>query len=138
MIGAVFRKDAKIELLRAVPLFSECSRRELAHIASIADEIHFPGGRTLIEEGKPGREFFVVVEGTVEVRRKGRRVASVGGASFYGEASLLTGKPRNASVTTTSPVRALVVTSRAFDRLLREVPSIQRKILASLATRLPD
>ena len=133
----MFGKDAKIALLERVPLFSECSRRELARVASIADEMHFPAGRTLIEEGKRGREFFVVVDGTVEVRRGGRKLPQRGG-NFYGEAALLTGKPRNASVRTTSPVRALVITDRAFDQLLRDVPQLQRKILAGLAARLDD
>jgi CRP-like cAMP-binding protein len=134
----MFRKDAKIELLKAVPLFAECSRRELGAVASIADEIHFPAGRVLIEEGRPGREFFVVVDGAVEVRRGGRKIDAHRGSSFYGEASLLTGKPRNATVKTTEPTRALVVNDRAFTRLLAEHPSIQRKILASLAQRLAD
>ena len=134
----MFRKDAKIELLRRVPLFADCSKRELSEIAGLADEMHFSAGRTLIEEGKPGREFFVVVDGAVEIRRKGRRVALNDGWSFYGEAALLSGKPRNATVTTTTPVQALVINDRAFDRLLRDSPSIQRKILASLATRLAD
>jgi CRP-like cAMP-binding protein len=134
----VFRKNAKIELLRQVPLFSECSGRELAEIAAVADEMHFPAGRTLIEEGRPGREFFVVVEGSVEIRRRGRRVARHDGWSHYGETALLTGKPRNATITTSSPVQALVITDRAFQRLLRDSPSIQRKILASLAERLAD
>jgi CRP/FNR family cyclic AMP-dependent transcriptional regulator len=134
----MFRKDAKIELLRRVPLFADCSKRELAEIATLADEMSFPAGRTLIEEGKPGREFFVVLEGAVDIKRRGRRVATHDGWSFYGEAALLTGKPRNATVVTTTPVQALVIDDRAFDRLLRESPSIQRKILASLATRLAD
>lgn len=128
----------KIELLRRAPLFSECSRRELGEIASIADEMRFPAGRTLIEEGRRGREFFVVVDGDVEVLRQGTRIAREHGPCFFGEAALLTGKPRNASVSTTSPVQALVITDRAFDRLLRDSPSIQRKILASLAERLVD
>lgn len=134
----MFHKDAKIELLKTVPLFSECSRRELGQIAAIADEMHFPAGRTLIEEGKPGREFFVIVDGAVEIRRRGRKIAAQSGASFYGEAALLTGKPRNATVRTTASARALVVTDRAFRRLLEESPSIQRKLLASLAARLVD
>lgn len=134
----MFRKDVKIDLLREVPLFSGCSRRQLGEIAAIADEMRFPSGRTLIVEGRRGREFFVLVDGTVEVRREGRRVATVGGGSFFGEAALLTGKPRNASVTAISPVQALVITDRAFRRLLEDSPAIQGKILASLAERLAD
>ena len=134
----MFRKNAKIALLQQVPLFSECSQRELANIAAIADEIHFPEGRTLIREGAVGREFIVVVEGSVEVRRRGRRVPLKGGTSFFGEAALLTGAPRNATVTTTSLVQALLITSQAFTRLLEDSPAIQGKILASLAARLAD
>ena len=48
-------KDAKVELIRRVPLFSHCSRRELAEIASIADELDFDEGRKLIAEGDRGR-----------------------------------------------------------------------------------
>ena len=134
----MFKKDAKIALLKQVPLFSECSGRELAEIAAIADEVNFPDGSTLIQEGATGREFIVVVDGTVKVRRGERRLPPKGGMSFFGEAALLTGAPRNATVTTTSPVQALLITDRAFTRLLKESPQIQQKILASLAARLAD
>jgi CRP-like cAMP-binding protein len=134
----VFGKNAKIELLKQVPLFSDCSKRELEHIAQIADEIGFPAGRTLIEEGKPGREFFVIAEGTVEVRRGGRKLPQRGDASSFGEMALLTGKPRSATVTTTSPVRTLVISDRAFKRLFQDVPSLAPKLLANVAARLAE
>jgi CRP-like cAMP-binding protein len=132
----VFAKDVKIELLRRVPLFSECSKRQLAQLAAIADEMDFPAGRTLIKEGEAGRECFVIVDGSFELRRRGRRIALAGDANIFGEMALLTGSPRNATLTTLSPVRALVITDRAFNRLLNDQPGIQRKILASLAARL--
>jgi CRP/FNR family transcriptional regulator, cyclic AMP receptor protein len=134
----VFTKNAKVELLKQVPLFSDCSRRELTEIATITDEIHFPAGRALMKEGDAGKEFVVVVDGTVEVRRGGKRIPLKGDANFFGETALLTGTPRNATVTTTSPVQALVITGRSFGRLLADSPGIQRKILVSLAARLPD
>lgn len=134
----MFAKDRKIARLKQVPLFAQCSRRELAEIAAAADEIRFPAGRTVIEEGAVGREFVVVLDGDVEIRRGGRRVAPKGGADFFGEAALLTGARRNATVTTTSQVDALVITDRAFKRLLLGSPAIQGKILASLASRLAD
>jgi CRP-like cAMP-binding protein len=134
----MFGRNAKIELLKRVPLFSDCSKSELASIAQIADEIAFPAGRTLIEEGKPGREFFVIAEGTVEVRRGGRKLPARGDSSSYGEMALLTGKPRNATVTTTSPVRALVVSDRAFKQLLQDVRSLSPKLLATLAARVAE
>ena len=134
----MFAKNAKVELLKRVPLFSECSKRELEYVAGISDEMAFPAGRTLIQEGKLGREFFVIADGSVEVRRNGRKLPQRGDSNYFGEMALLTGKPRNATVTTTSPVRALVITERAFKRLLDDVPSLAPKFLANLAARLPQ
>ena len=71
------RRNAKIELLRAVPLFSGCSSKELGQISALGDELHQPAGSELITEGVKGREFFVLIDGTVEARRKGRRVATL-------------------------------------------------------------
>jgi CRP/FNR family cyclic AMP-dependent transcriptional regulator len=129
-------KNAKVELIRSVPLFSNCSKQELAEIASLADEMDFPEGKTLIKEGERGREFFVLIEGTVDVRQKGRELASRGRTDCFGEIALILDVPRTATVTTTSPVRALVLTDRAFRSLLERSPDIQLKILRSLAERL--
>jgi len=132
----MLRKNAKVELIRTVPLFSNCSKRELAEIASLADELDFPEGKTLIKEGERGREFFVLIEGTVDVKQKGRKLAPRGRADCFGEIALILDAPRMATVTTTSPVRALVLTDRAFRSLVERSPDIQLKILKSLAERL--
>ena len=130
-------KNAKVDSIRRVPLFAGCSKRELAEVATIADELRFDAGTTLIREGASGREFIVVIDGDVEVRKQGKRVAqSANEDKFFGEIALITGGPRNATVTTTSPVRALVITDRAFARLLRDSPQIQAKVMKSLAERL--
>jgi CRP-like cAMP-binding protein len=132
------RKNAKIEMLRRVPLFSHCSKKELAEIAALADELQLDAGRELTREGKRGREFFVIVDGEVVVRRKGRKIATSGAGDFIGEMSLVTGRPRNATVTTATPVRLLVVTDTAFNRLLESSPSIPLKVLRGLAERIPE
>jgi CRP-like cAMP-binding protein len=132
----MLRKNAKVELIRSVPLFSNCSKRELQEIASLADEIDFPEGETLIKEGERGREFFVLIEGTVDVRQKGRKLNLRGGADCFGEMALILDAPRMATVTTTSPVRALILTDRAFRSLIERSPDIQLRILKSLAQRL--
>jgi CRP/FNR family transcriptional regulator, cyclic AMP receptor protein len=132
----MLRKNSKVELIRKAPLFSSCSKRELAEIASLADEIDFPEGETLIKEGERGREFFVLIEGTVEVRQKGRKLNPRGGADCFGEMALILDAPRTATVTTTSPVRALILTDRAFRSLVERSPDIELKILRTLAQRL--
>ena len=130
------RRNAKVDLLRGVPLFSGCSQKELGQISAIADELYQPDGTTLIDEGTRGREFFVLVEGTVDARRNGRRLRTMQAGDFFGEIALVTETPRTASVVATSPVRLLVITAQAFQRLLHETPSIQAKILGALAERI--
>lgn len=130
-------KDAKVELIHHVPLFENCSKKELRQIASLADEIDFKPGKVLIQEGRPGREFFVLVEGSVEVSRGGRSIDTMQSGDFFGEAALLSDVPRNATVTATTPVLMLVITDRDFRRLLAESPKIQGKVLSATADRLP-
>jgi CRP/FNR family cyclic AMP-dependent transcriptional regulator len=133
----VLRRDTKITLLKRVPLFAQCSKKELEQLALVADEIDVREGTVLTSEGDRGREFFVLVEGTADVRRKGRKVNTMGAGDFFGEIALVSERPRTATVTATSPVRLLVVTDRAFRALMRNLPSIQLKVLATLADRLP-
>jgi CRP-like cAMP-binding protein len=134
----MLRKDAKIELIRKVPLFENCSKQELREVAGVADEVDLPAGTTLTKEGSAGREFVVIVDGFAEVRRKGRRVNTLGKGDFLGEIALVSGLPRTATVETTTPTRVLVLTDRAFRELLERVPSMQFKILQALARRLPQ
>src|SRR5215207_2852448 len=130
------RRDAKVELISRAPLFENCSKRELSEIASIADEIDLPEGKVLMREGESGREFVVLLEGSVDVTRTGRKLATRGAGEFLGEIALVSNVPRTATVTTASAVRALVVTDRAFRELMRRMPSIQLKVLEALADRV--
>jgi CRP/FNR family transcriptional regulator, cyclic AMP receptor protein len=131
------RKNTKIELLKRVPLFAQCSRRDLAQIALLSAELSLPAGRKLMSEGERGQEFIVLVDGRAEVRRKGRRVRELSGGDFLGEIALVANVPRTATVTALTPVTVLLVTARDFRMLLREVPSLQPKVIYALAMRLP-
>jgi len=128
--------NSKIDLIKGVPLFSAASKQDLAEIASIADEIDLSDGKVLIKEGDAGREFFVLIDGTAEVQRGGKKVAALGPGDFFGEISLISKTPRNATITTTSPVRALVITDRAFRQLLDHSPGIAVGVLTALAERV--
>ena len=119
-------KDARLELLKGVPLFARCSRRS-TDIARIADEIDLAEGKQLTKEGGRGREFFVLVEGNADVRRKRRKIGTLGPGDFLGEIALVTKVPRTATVTTTSPVRALVVSEQNFRRLLERSPRFRSR-----------
>ena len=132
------RKNAKLELLRTVPLFAGCSKRQLGEIATLADELGLPKGTTLIQEGRQGHEFFALVDGEVEVKAKGRTSKRLQGGSFFGEMALVSSRPRNATVKALTPVRVLVVHETGFRRLMRDSPQIQLKVLQTLADRAAE
>jgi len=128
--------NQKIDLIRKVPLFARCSRAELKEIALLADEIDLHEGKEMTREGAPGREFFVLLDGTADVKKKSRRVNTLGPGDFFGEIALVSREPRTATVIATSPVRALVITDRSFRRLLDDAPQVQTKVMEAMAERL--
>jgi CRP-like cAMP-binding protein len=128
--------NAKIDHIRKVPLFARCSKKELAEVAKLADEIDFGPGRVLTKEGSSGREFFVIFDGEAEVERKGKKVAALGPGDFFGEIALIARTPRTATVTSTTPISLLVITAQSFRTLLDHQPAIAAKVLAALAERL--
>jgi CRP-like cAMP-binding protein len=133
----VLGRNVKIDRLKAVPLFSGCSQRELREIAAIADELYVPSGTALTREGAAGHELVVIVDGAADVHRGDRKIDTVQNGDFVGEIALIADTRRNATVRTTKPTRALVLTRRDFRTLLKRVPSIQLKALDAVAARLP-
>jgi CRP-like cAMP-binding protein len=133
----VLRRNQKVELLKKVPLFSRCSKRELAEIATLADEVDLREGKELIREGASGREFFILLEGRADVTKDGKRINQMGPGEFFGEIALVAPSPvRTATVKATTPVRVLVVTAQNFRRLLAGSPEIKLKVLEALAERV--
>jgi CRP-like cAMP-binding protein len=134
----MLRKNAKIELLKRVPLFAECSKRELEQIAAVTDELDLPAERTLTSEGAGGFEFLVLVQGEADVVRQGEVVNELGPGDFVGEIALVTGRPRTATVRTRGPSRILIMTGSGFRALMHDVPSIQDKVQAAITARSDD
>ncbi len=132
----LLRADTRIELLRGLPLFELCSKRDLRRIAAIAVERDLEAGAELIREGEPAGEFYVVVEGEVDVRRRGRRVAHLGPGSFVGEIALLSRSPRTATVVAATPLRVLAISGRDFVALLDTLPELWLKVARTLADRV--
>jgi CRP/FNR family cyclic AMP-dependent transcriptional regulator len=131
-------KKAYVEHLRGVPLFNGCTNKELDRIARSGDEVAMPEGTLLAEQGATGREAFIVLDGTVTVKRNGRKVASLGPGSIVGEMSLLDHGPRTATVTCQTDCSIFVVSQRHFLSVLDDVPTIGHKLLASLAGRVRE
>ena len=131
------KPSSKLDALKRVPLFAGCSKADLGRIGRIADEIDLREGKVLIREGGSARQFFILLDGWADVRRKGRKVNTMGPGDFFGEIGLVTDRLATATVTTTAPARALVITRASFKGMLRNAPSVQLKVLQALAQRIP-
>ncbi len=123
-------------MLRGVPLFSGLSRRHLRQLADRADEVKFAPGETIVAAGMMGGAFFVIADGEAKVTKGGRTLAKLRPGDFFGELALLDGGPRAATVTAATPLVAIRIFKRAFDRLITEQPGVAAKMLAVLAGRL--
>jgi CRP/FNR family transcriptional regulator, cyclic AMP receptor protein len=126
----------RAELLGACRLFTSVLPDDLGGLAERAVEVEFPADHVIARQGEIGTGFFVIVDGTVRVVRDGEELAVLGPGEFFGELSVLDGKPRVAQVVTISPTRCLALASWDFEAALLANPTLGLAILHGLADRL--
>jgi CRP/FNR family transcriptional regulator, cyclic AMP receptor protein len=129
-------KASHAQHLARVPLFSKCSKRDLQRITQLSDEVNVRAGRVIIEQGRVGHEFFLILEGVAVVRRSNRKVATLGPDDHFGELALIDKGPRNATVVADTDMTLLVIGQREFLGLLDDLPGLSQKLLRQLAGRL--
>ena len=127
-------QDPKVARLAALPLFEGCSRRELAEIARLVDEVDVPSGKVLMSQGRPGWECFVVASGHATVSIGGETVGSVGTSAVIGEVALVGDHLRSATVTAESDMHLFVMDARGF-RALTDHERIADRIRAGIEHR---
>jgi CRP/FNR family transcriptional regulator, cyclic AMP receptor protein len=128
----------QLDLLKKVPLFSACSQGELRSIAQLGTPVGAEEGAVLIEDGQPGHEFFLVLDGVASCRVGKKEVRRFRKGEYFGELALLHGGRRTADVVAASPMELLVFSAREFRSLLLTTPSIGVKMLDRLAARLTE
>jgi CRP-like cAMP-binding protein len=134
----LFTQNAKVEALKRAPLFEGLSRKELVELARVSEDLEVPPGKVLCKEGDIGHEFFVIIDGEVEVTRNGKRLTTRRGGEFFGEIALLEETRRTATVTAKTPLRLFVLARGDFRRLVKDNPNVERKVLRSLARRVVE
>jgi CRP/FNR family cyclic AMP-dependent transcriptional regulator len=123
--------------LKAIPLFAGLTEREREQVARWADELDVPEGKHLVDEGRFAHEFFVIEEGTAEVRHGDEKLTELGPGDFFGEIALVEHQRRTASVIATSPMRTIVMFGRAFSQMESEIPSVAAQIRQAIEERRP-
>lgn len=127
---------AAIDLLKTVPLFASCSKRELTLLGRIVEEKQFAAGEVVCREGESGLGLFILTEGQTQVEVAGEKRRQLGPGSFFGEIALLDGGPRTATVTATTPVRILMVPAWSFNATLKSQPELAIKMLKEVCRRV--
>lgn len=125
-----------VKALRVVPLFAECSMKQLRLIARAGSVVNKPSGADLVSEGKRGVAFFVVISGSVQIHREGKPVAMLMAGDFFGEMALLSDTARGASATAADDVQLFALTAATFKKLLLEEPSIGYEVTRAVAARV--
>ena len=131
-------KKAYIAHLANAPLFSSCSRKELERIARASDEITMTAGSVIVDQGQTGREAFVILSGSVTVKRAGRKITTLGPGGVVGELSLLDHGPRTATAVCDTDCDLLVIDQRHFRAILEDVPVMTIKLLSVLSGRIRE
>jgi len=129
-------KARLIRLLGNVALFSGLDKKDLERIANAGREMTYEAGKTILKQGEPGIGFFLILEGKVEVRKKGKTVMTAETGAFFGEMTVIDDKPRSADVVAVEPTRCFGMTSWSFTPFLSSHPGIAVKIIRELVRRL--
>lgn len=128
--------DSKTARLGRVPLFAGLSQKELEFLATRTDEVSVEAGRTLIEQGRPGDTFYLLLEGEARVQVDGRDRPPLHTGSFFGEISMLDRGPATATVVTTTPARLMVLSHAQFRDAVKANEQLLNRVLSAMADRL--
>jgi CRP-like cAMP-binding protein len=127
---------ATIESLRQVPLFAGLNDRELRRVLEIAKEVTFEPGAAVVEADKSGVGFHLILEGQADVFVNDELVATDGPGDYFGEMSVLDGKPRSATVVANGGLTTLAIPAWNFEALMDKHPQIMRALLTELTERI--
>jgi len=125
-----------LETLRSVPLFADMRDKDLGRILDISKEVVHAAGMPIVESDQSAVGFHLILGGTAEARVGDVVVGTLGPGAYFGEMSLLDGKPRSATVVALTDLRTLAIPSWTFNQLLDEHPTVMRAMLVELCSRL--
>jgi CRP-like cAMP-binding protein len=122
--------------LRSVPLFEGLSDRELSDVLARARVVEHRASSEIVEEGHGAAGFHLILEGSATVVQRGEVRGTLGPGQYFGEISLIDGKPRSATIRANEAVRTLSLPAWNFSPLLDAHPSMARKLLVGLCQHL--
>jgi CRP-like cAMP-binding protein len=131
-------QDQRTELLARAPQLHGVDPDGIAMIAARMVEVEFPKDHVIARQGEVGTGFFLVASGAARVVRDGTTIARIGPGDFFGELSVLDGRPRVAQVVADGPTVCLALASWDFEAVIRDEPAVALAVLRVLAGRLRE
>jgi CRP/FNR family cyclic AMP-dependent transcriptional regulator len=132
------RDRGREAVLADVDLFRDLSRAQLKRLAFACREVSHPQGKAVATEGLGGLAFHLILEGSATVSKDGRELRTLGPGDYFGEISMIDGRPRSATVTAVEPLKVLAVPHQDFEAVVDEDPGFARQLLKTLCARLRE
>ena len=133
-----FRKKINdgAEQLSKITFFEGFTPSELDRVGTLVEEVSAEQGALLTEQGKPGQECYVIVEGEASVEVGGEQIAVVGPGTMIGEMALIDNRPRSATIKALAPMKLLAFDTKHFKTMLEEMPSANKAVMSRLTDLL--
>jgi CRP/FNR family cyclic AMP-dependent transcriptional regulator len=125
-------------LIARVDLFGDLPRSRLKRLAAASREVSHPEGKAVSTEGRGAHAFHYILEGEATVTRDGRVLRTLGPGDYFGEISMIDGRPRSATVVASSPLQVLAIPHQDFEQIIDEDPGFARNLLKTLCARLRE
>ena len=123
-------------LIGTVPFFSGLGEKKRKAIATQGKELSYKAGDSIVDEGSMGVGFYLILDGSAEVRKGSKVLATLGRGQFFGEMSLIDEQPRSADVVAVSPTKCWALSSWAFDSIVKANPDVALVMLKEMVKRL--
>ncbi len=130
------KSDQDVTWLSSVPFFESFSGDDLRRVIELSNRMDAAAGAVLMDQGDPGTDCFVIVDGEASVYVRGEHIASLGPGSMVGEMALIDHRPRTATVVADTDMSLLRFRTSAFRTLLDEMPKASERVMTALRTRL--
>ena len=125
-----------VEMLAKTPIWSGLSDKDLKSIVKASKERKYETGQTIVQKGEGGVGFYLVLEGSVEIKSDGTTLAKLGPGQFFGEMSVIDNQPRSADVVALEPSKCLILSAWSFHALISDNPRMALKMLQEFVRRL--
>jgi CRP-like cAMP-binding protein len=134
----LLRKESHpvVEMLGRTAIWNGLSNQDLNSIVRSAKDLRYNAGEVIVKKGESGVGFYLILDGSVEVKSGESVLSKLGPGQFFGEMSVIDDEPRSADVITVEPSRCLVLSAWAFESLVSNHPKIALKMLRELVRRL--